>query len=118
VIVMQRLHEDDLAGRVLAKGGWEQLKIAAIAEQDESVPVAPGRTHARLAGAAIDPRRESLEDLDRLKQSMGELFFSAQYQQEPIPLAGNLIKAEWFKHYDTAPTIGDSDLLLSASIRR
>jgi predicted phage terminase large subunit-like protein len=65
-----------------------------------------------MAGTVIDPRRESLEDLDRLKQSMGELFFSAQYQQEPIPLAGNLIKADWFKHYDTAPTFNGNDLLV------
>jgi len=65
-----------------------------------------------MAGTAIDPRRESLEDLERLKQSMGELFFSAQYQQEPIPLAGNLIKADWFKKYDTAPTASGNDLLV------
>ena len=112
VIVMQRLHEDDLAGRLFAKGGWEHLKIAAIAEQDESVMVGPRRLHKRMAGTVIDPRRESLEDLDRLKQSMGELFFSAQYQQEPIPLAGNLIKAEWFKDYHTAPTPSGDDLLV------
>jgi hypothetical protein len=112
VMVMQRLHEDDLAGRLLEKGGWEHLKIAAIAEKDEKVVVGPRRFHKRMAGTAIDPRRESLEDLERLKQSMGELFFSAQYQQEPIPLAGNLIKAEWFKDYDTAPTASSNDLLV------
>jgi predicted phage terminase large subunit-like protein len=110
VIVMQRLHEDDLAGRLLAKGRWEHLKIAAIAEQDERVAVGPGRIHERLAGSVIDPRRESFEDLERLKQSMGELFFSAQYQQEPIPLTGNLIKADWFN--DTAPILRDSDLVV------
>jgi predicted phage terminase large subunit-like protein len=112
VIVMQRLHEDDLAGRLLAKGRWEHLKISAIAEQDDRVAVGPGRIHERLAGSVIDPRRESFEDLERLKQSMGELFFSAQYQQEPIPLAGNLIKADWFKNYDTAPILRDSDLVV------
>jgi predicted phage terminase large subunit-like protein len=112
VMVMQRLHEDDLAGRLLGKGGWEHLKIAAIAEKDEVVAVGPRRLHQRIAGAVIDPRRESLEDLERLKQSMGELFFSSQYMQEPIPLAGNLIKAEWFKHYDTAPTPSGNDLLV------
>jgi predicted phage terminase large subunit-like protein len=112
LIVMQRLHEDDLAGRLLAKGGWEHLKIAAMAEQDEKIAVGPGRFHERLAGSVIDSRRESLEDLQRLKQSMGELFFSAQYQQEPIPLAGNLIKADWFKHYDIAPTQTYDDLLV------
>src|SRR5229473_7507564 len=111
VIVMQRLHEDDLSGRLFGKGGWEHLKIAAIAENDERILVGPRRLHERMAGTAIDPRRESLEDLERLKQSMGELFFSAQYQQEPIPLAGNLIKADWFKHYDTAPILSDGDLV-------
>jgi predicted phage terminase large subunit-like protein len=60
----------------------------------------------------IDPRRESLEDLERLKQQMTELFFSAQYQQEPIPLAGNIIKAEWFKEYEIAPAYRDNDLLI------
>jgi predicted phage terminase large subunit-like protein len=112
VVVMQRLHEDDLAGRLLEKGDWHHLKIAAIAEQDEDVPTGPRRVYKRKAGTVIDPRRETLEDLARLKQSMGELFFSAQYQQEPIPLAGNLIKAEWFKEYDTAPTYVYGDKLI------
>ena len=105
VIVMQRLHEDDLVGRLLEKGGWEHLKIAAIAEQDEEIPIrCRRRVYKRKVGAVIDPRRESLDDLAGLRQSMGELFFSAQYQQEPIPLAGNLIKADWFKEYEVAPT--------------
>src|SRR6202048_859398 len=112
VMVMQRLHEDDLAGRLLEKGGWELLKIAAIAEQEERITVGRRRIHKRTADTVIDPRRESLEDLERLKQSMGELFFSAQYQQEPIPLAGNLIKAEWLKEYEIAPTYSNNDLLI------
>jgi predicted phage terminase large subunit-like protein len=112
VLVMQRLHEDDLAGRLLEKGGWEHLKIAAIAEQEERITVGRRRIHKRTVGTVIDSRRESLEDLERLRQSMGELFFSAQFQQEPIPLAGNLIKAEWFKQYDVAPTYSYNDVLV------
>jgi predicted phage terminase large subunit-like protein len=112
VIVMQRLHEDDLAGRLLEKGGWHQLKITAVAEQDEHIPVGPRRRYKRKVGTVIDPRRDSLEDLARLKQSMGELFFSAQYQQEPIPLAGNLIKAEWFREYEVTPTYTYNDVLV------
>jgi predicted phage terminase large subunit-like protein len=111
-IVMQRLHEDDLAGRLFGKGGWEHLKIGAIAERDENVAIGANRLHARRAGTVIDPRRESLEDLEGMKRSMGELFFSAQYLQEPIPLAGNLIKAVWFKHYDVAPILGGNDLMV------
>ena len=112
VVVMQRLHEDDLAGRQLEKGGWHHLKIPAIANCDEEVQTAHQRTYRRKAGTVIDPRRETLEDLERQRQQMGELLFSAQYQQEPIPLAGNIIKAEWFKEYDVAPTYGDNDQLV------
>jgi hypothetical protein len=47
VIVMQRLHEDDLAGRQLEKGGWHHLKIPAIAECDEEIPIGPRVTRLR-----------------------------------------------------------------------
>jgi predicted phage terminase large subunit-like protein len=103
VMVMQRLHEDDLAGRLLEKGGWEHLKISAIADRDESFAIGPGPFHKRKAGSVIDDRRETMEDLERLRKSMGELFFSAQYQQEPLPLAGNLIKAIWLREYEVLP---------------
>jgi predicted phage terminase large subunit-like protein len=112
VLVMQRLHEDDLAGRLLEKGGWEHLKIPAIAEQEERVPIGRGRLHKRRAGTVIDPRRESIEDLTRLRQTMGELLFSGQYQQNPIPLEGNIIKAAWFKEYDVVPTPQPRDLFV------
>src|SRR6267142_2126210 len=35
VIIMQRLHEDDLVGHVLAQEPWEVLNFPAIAENDE-----------------------------------------------------------------------------------
>jgi hypothetical protein len=109
---MQRLHEDDLVGRLLEKSGWRQLKIAAIAGPGEIIPVGRGRMHKRKAGSLIDPRRESMDDLNLLKRQMGELNFSAQYQQEPIPLAGNLIKAQWFREYEIAPIYAYNDLMV------
>ena len=112
LIVMQRLHEDDLAGRLLEKGGWDHLKIAAIAEQNERIQIGRRKVHKRRIGEVIDPNGDSLEALEGLKKSMGELFFSAQYQQEPIPLAGNLIKAVWFRSYDVAPAIRLNDHLV------
>lgn len=35
VIIMQRLHEDDLVGHVLSQEAWEVLSFPAIAERDE-----------------------------------------------------------------------------------
>jgi predicted phage terminase large subunit-like protein len=43
---------------------------------------------------------------------MGDLYFSAQYQQEPIPTAGNLVKSAWLKTYDIAPQVGPNDRLV------
>jgi len=112
VLVMQRLHQDDLAGRLLEKGGWQHLKIPAIAQGNEEVEVGHRRIYRREAGTVIDPDRESIADLEQLKKSMGALHFSAQYQQEPIPLEGNLIKRQWFKEYEVAPAFTDTDKLV------
>lgn len=103
ILVMQRLHEDDLAGKLLAEGDWHHLDLPAIAVEDQSVPIGPDETYDREAGEALHPERESLETLERLKTRLGSLTFSAQYQQRPVPIEGNLIKREWFKHYETPP---------------
>lgn len=34
ILIMQRLHEDDLVGHVLEREGWEVLSLPAIAEKD------------------------------------------------------------------------------------
>ena len=36
IIIMQRLHEDDLVGHVLEQEGWQQVRLPAIAEEDET----------------------------------------------------------------------------------
>ena len=37
VLVMQRLHIDDLAGYLMEQGGWEVLSLPAIAEVEQEV---------------------------------------------------------------------------------
>jgi len=102
VIIMQRLHEDDLIGHVLAQEGWEVLSFPAIAEADEVHEIEtiwePQR-FTSLQGEALHPDREPLETLDRIRRTIGEYNFAGQYQQSPAPLGGGLVKAEWFKRY-------------------
>jgi predicted phage terminase large subunit-like protein len=112
VVVMQRLHVDDLVGHLVAQGGWEELVLPAIAEADESVPVGPDRIHHRSAGDLLHPLRENRELLDEMKRSMGPLEFSAQYQQQPVPPGGNLIKWSWFGTYEEAPGWSSGDKLI------
>src|SRR5690349_23773346 len=102
VIVMQRLHEDDLVGHVLAQEPWEVVRFPAIAEADEVHEVETivgSRCFTRQRGEALHPDREPLDTLDRLRRTIGEYNFAGQYQQSPAPLGGGLVKAEWFKRY-------------------
>jgi predicted phage terminase large subunit-like protein len=103
ILVMQRLHEDDLAGKLLRDGSWHHLDLPAIADEDQEIPIGPGVVHRRVKGEVLHADREPLAILEAIKCEMGSLTFSAQYQQRPIPLEGNLVKRSWIKSYDKAP---------------
>ncbi len=62
LIIMQRLHEDDLVGHVLKQEGWEVIRLSAIAESDETLAYETPmglHTMTRTAGSALHPERES-----------------------------------------------------------
>ena len=104
VVIMQRLHVDDLVGHLLDQNeGWVHLNLPAIAEERERFDLEDGRVFTREPGEALHPEREPLETLDRIKTTIGTYEFSAQYQQDPMPLEGGLIKWSWFRSYDEAP---------------
>lgn len=102
IVVMQRLHQDDLVGHVLEQGGWEVLSFPAIAEQDElhTIDTPVGRfKFSRKEGEALHPERESLEVLATIRKSTTEYTFTSQYQQNPAPQGGAMVKKEWLKFY-------------------
>jgi len=78
VAVMQRLHEDDLAGHLVRQGGWDHLDMPAIALDDEIIELGHGKTHVRRSGDVLHPERESREALEAIKAEVGSLLFSAQ----------------------------------------
>ena len=99
------LNEDDLAGHVLAQGGWEVVSFPAVAEEDEAHAVETPRgpwTFRRAAGEALDPEREPLPALESIRSTIGEMNFAAQYQQRPAPAGGGLFKAAWLQHFRLA----------------
>ncbi len=50
VVVMQRLHENDLAGHLLGQDGWEHLDLPAIAVEDSVIPIGDGKLFTRRQG--------------------------------------------------------------------
>jgi predicted phage terminase large subunit-like protein len=114
IVVMQRLHENDLAGHLIAQGIWTHLDLPAIAEEDSVIAVGPGKQIIRHRGDVLHPERESRAALDRIKVESGSLKFSAQYQQRPVPLEGNLIRRDWFRSYDQLPPAAPADRVVQS----
>lgn len=88
VIIMQRLHPEDLCGFLHKSNSanWHEVIIPAITN-----------------GVALHEARESYSYLQSLKAELGSFVFAAQYQQNPMPAEGGMIKPQWFKRYKTPP---------------
>jgi hypothetical protein len=109
VLVMQRVHEDDLAGHLLEKGGWSLLRLPAIAAEAEEVALGRGRVHRRAPGELLEPGRLAMPELEEARRHLGAQLFEAQYQQDPVPAGGALIRAEWLAATYAGPPVTGPD---------
>ena len=114
IVVMQRLHVDDLVGVLLEEGGWHHLNIPAIADATQRISLGDGQFKRREPGNVLDPRREPKHVLDSQKAAMGTAEFSAQYLQQPIPAEGSMIKREWLRFYQTPPDRQPNDMIVTS----
>ena len=116
VVIMQRLHMDDLVGYVLEKGGreWTHLDLPAIAEVPQEVELGDGMNYKREIGEILHPEREPLWVLDGLKADLGSAMFSSQYQQMPVPPDGALVKRHWFRRYKHIPEPQQNDRIVQS----
>lgn len=90
IIIMQRLHENDLSGWLLGGGNgeeWEHLNIPSETE----------------AGDSFWPDQFPIEDLKR-KEVANRYVYAGQYMQNPAPVGGGIFKDEWWQYYDATPT--------------
>jgi predicted phage terminase large subunit-like protein len=99
VVIAQRLHEDDLIGRLLEAGGWEHLSLPAVATDGQSIPIWGDLSWEREAGQLLHPDRIDEKALKQIKKELGTYHYSAQIQQQPIPIEGNLVRIDWFRRY-------------------
>jgi predicted phage terminase large subunit-like protein len=100
VVVMQRIHVEDLVGHLLeTEAGFEVLNLPAVAQSTTTYDLGNGRTHIREQGDLLHPAHEPAEVLRDIKKSMGDMLFSAQYQQAPEPAGGKIIKRKMLRSY-------------------
>ena len=112
VVVMQRVHQDDLVGYLVDQGGFEILNLPAVAQRSEGFQLGRGRSYLRQPGELLNPAHEPASVLLEIKREMGPIAFSAQYQQAPLPPGGNIVKRKWLKTYDQPPAIEAGDKII------
>lgn len=97
VLVMTRWHEDDLAGRLLARDSdqWEVISLPARAE--------PGDPLDRKLGQPLWPERFGEDELTEIERDLGSQKWTALYQQRPSPMEGDMLRREWWRYYTAQP---------------
>ena len=114
IIVMQRLHVDDLAGHVLKQGRWRYLNLPAICEEKVTIQTGESTFYEREAGELLHPSREPQYILDETKEVLGAAAFSAQFLQQPVPADGNMVSWQWFNRYISLPEKTYSDKIVQS----
>lgn len=91
IIIMQRLHEEDMSGFVLEGRMGEEfhhLKLPALGAD----------------GKALWPIKHSVEELKAMQaHPESRITFATQYQQEPTPDDGYIIRRDWFQYFEQLP---------------
>lgn len=86
IVIMQRLHEDDMSGFLLNGGSgedWENLCLPALDENNNP----------------LWEQKHTFEELEQIRQS-SRYNFSGQYMQKPSPEEGGEWRKEWFEIVD------------------
>jgi predicted phage terminase large subunit-like protein len=103
IAIQQRLHEDDFAGYLIEQGSYTHLSLPAIAQTAQDLPLYLGRRYRRAPGDVLDPEREPMETLDRIRNTIHSYTFSAQYLQNPVPVDSSHLRIERMTLIERAP---------------
>jgi len=106
IIVMQRLHENDLSGYVLEKDkSWVHLKLEGHCESTRFISFPRSKTVKEYkAGEFLHPEREGQKEHSQMLMDLGSIGYQSQIQQDPKPASGGLFKRDWWKRYDKFPS--------------
>ena len=99
IIIMQRVHEDDLSGFLLDRETRSKYKHICIPATNESGNIKPKsleKFYNQETGLFWEDRF-SRQILDDYKSALGSYGYAGQLQQTPTPLDSGMIHKDWFK---------------------
>lgn len=118
VLIMQRLHEDDLTGYLLKheKGMWTHLCLMSEFEPSRATRTLTKdkklffQDWRKKPGEVLWPERFPPSVLAGDKIEMKAYGYAGQHQQNPAPIEGGILKRAWFNHRwlrpGEAPVVG------------
>jgi hypothetical protein len=102
IVIQQRVHEADLTGDLLQRGGYELLCLPAEFEPDRRCSTCLGWQDPRTSlGELLWPEKVTQADLDGLKTTLGSYRYAGQYQQRPAPAGGGMLKNHWWRYWQS-----------------
>jgi predicted phage terminase large subunit-like protein len=105
VVLMQRLHQDDLLGRLKEDPGWEVLELPGQVSSKTTLQLGHGKTHILHPGDILFPERFDGTALKQLRFDLGEAGYAAQILQQPTPIGGHLFDLAKAQRFDWSPKI-------------
>jgi len=100
VVIQQRLHESDLTGDLLQRGGYAHLCLPAEFEPDRRCGTSIGWQDPRTeAGELLCPQRFNHAALEEYKTALGSYRYAGQFQQRPAPADGGMLKRHWWGYW-------------------
>jgi predicted phage terminase large subunit-like protein len=109
IVVMQRIHPEDMSGYLLDGGSGETwhhvmlpVEIDNAAPYPDEFPYGLPVDH-ELRNGPLWPEKHNAKQVERLKL-LGEVY-DAQYAQRPTKPGGNLFKVEWFARWRDLPAL-------------
>lgn len=91
LIMMQRLHERDVAGRFIAANPEARVVCFPVEYDPEHPHLHPDDPRTE-PGELLHPEREGPAEIERLRADLGPAQFSAQYNQRPVRVEGGLFR--------------------------
>lgn len=99
IVVMQRLHEEDLSGHLLAKGDWLHIMLPMRFEAKRADP----RDRRTEENELLWPTLFTEKIVRALETDLAAYGTAGQLQQRPAPEGGGLFKKHWFEIVDALP---------------
>ncbi len=104
VLVMQRMHPDDLAARLQAGGEFKVVCLPLVAEQPQTFDIG-GVPWARPADHVLDPENYGEGGVEALRRRIPVFVWLSQYQQAPVGAGQGVLHEDFFTPYEILPDL-------------